>query len=142
METLNNAAISVNQRRSGAITLAAVLYGWFGFAFIVSSVLIGVYALQNGRLPVLFGIDMLAGPISHRYGVNATIATTIPWGIVNVLEMLVGRWLWQSRKRGGKLALVLLPLGAIFWIGYALPIMALIGPLRVLLIAKVWRVLR
>jgi hypothetical protein len=141
MATVNNAT-TASRLRSGAITVVAILYCWFGFAFLVSSLLIGVYVLRNGALPVLFGIDMLAGPISQRYGVNATVAATIPWGVVNVLEMLAGYWLWRSRKQGGKLALVLFPIGLIFWVGFALPIMVLVGPLRVFLLGAGWRSLR
>ncbi len=61
---------------------------------------------------------------------------------MNVLEVLAGYWLWNARKRGAKLALVLFPAGMIFWIGYALPIMVVIGPLRVFLLARGWKTLR
>ncbi len=141
MATLKHAT-TASQRRSGPITLAAILYSWFGFAFLISSLLITVYTLRNGRLPVVFGIDMLAGPFSERLGVNAAIASTVPWGVVNALEMLAGYWLWKSRKSGGVLGLLLFPAGIIFWIGYALPIMVVIGPLRVLLLASGWKTLR
>ncbi len=142
MATLNNAMTTPSQRRGGAITLAAILYCWFGLAFLISSLLIVIYTLRNGELPVMFGIKMLSGPFSERLGLDAVIAATVPWGVVNVLELVAGYWLWKSRKQGGKLALVLFPAGMIFWIGYALPIMVVIGPLRVLLLAMGWKTLR
>ncbi len=142
MATLNNATTTASQRRSGAITLAAILYYWFGLAFLISSLLIVISALRNGELPVVFGIEMLSGPFSERLGLDAAIAAAVPWGVVNVLEVLIGYWLWKSRKQGGKLGLVLFPAGMVFWIGYALPIMAVIGPLRVLLFAMGWKTLR
>ena len=129
-------------RRTGALTLAAILYCWFGLAFLVSSLLIATYVLRNGSLPVVLGIKMLAGPFSERLALDAAIAATVPWGVVNALEVLAGYWRWKSRKRGGVLALVLFPAGLIFWLGYALPIMAVIGPLRALLIARGWTTLR
>jgi len=98
--------------------------------------------LRNAHLPVVFGIDMLAGPFSERLGLNAVLVTTVAWSIVNVLEIVAGYWLWKSRKPGGKLGLLLLPMGTIFWIGYALPSMLIIGPLRVFLIARGWETLR
>jgi len=61
---------------------------------------------------------------------------------VNALEFVAGYWLWKSCKHGGKLGLVLFPAGMIFWIGYALPIIAVIGPLRVLLVVMGWKSLR
>jgi len=139
MATLNNAATTASHKRGGAITFAAILYCWFGLAFLISSLLIGIYTLRNGELPVIFGIKMLAGPFSERLGLDAVTAATVPWGVVNVLEMVAGYWLWKSRKHGGKLALVLFPAGMIFWIGYALPIMVVIGPLRVLLLVMGWK---
>ena len=98
--------------------------------------------LRNAHLPVVFGIDMLAGPFSERLGLNAVLVTTVAWSIVNVLEIVAGYWLWKSRKPGGKLGLLLLPMGTIFWIGYALPSMLIIGSLRVFLIARGWETLR
>jgi hypothetical protein len=142
MATIKHAATTASHQRSGTITLAAILYCWFGLAFLISSLLIVIYTLRNRELPVVFGIEMLAGPFSERVGLDAAIAATIPWAVVNVLEMLTGAWLWKSRKHGGKLGLMLLPAGMIFWIGYALPIMAVIGPLRVLLIVVGWKTLR
>ena len=142
MATLKHTTTTVGQRRNGASTLAAILYCWFGFAFLMSSLLIAIYTLRNAHLPVVFGIDMLAGPFSERLGLNAVLVATVPWGIVNVLEIVAGYWLWKSRKPSGKLGLLLLPMGTIFWIGYALPIMLIIGPLRVFLIARGWETLR
>ncbi len=142
MATVNHAATPASQRRNGAVTLAAILYCWFGLAFLVSSLLIATYALRNGSLPIVFGIGMLGGPFSERLGLGAAILATVPWGVVNALEMLAGYWLWKSRKRGGVLALVLFPAGMLFWIGYALPIMVVVGPLRVLLVARGWKTLR
>ena len=142
MATMNDVTSVAGPRRSTAITVAAVLYCWFGFAFIVSSVLIALYAQRTGWLPVVFGIARLAGPFVERFGVQGALAAAIPWGIVNALEMLTGVWLWQSRRRGGKLGLALFFAGMIFWIGYALPIMVVVGPLRVFLIASGWKTLR
>jgi hypothetical protein len=108
----------------------------------VSSLLIVISTLRNGQLPVVLGIEMLAGPLLQRFGRDTVLAATVPWGVVNVLEMLAGYWLWRSRKHGGKLALALFPVGMVFWIGYALPIMVLIGPLRMMLVASGWKSLR
>jgi hypothetical protein len=142
MTTVNHTATTASYRRTAAMTLAATLYCWFGLAFLISSLLIVIFALRSGSLPVVFGIKMLAGPFSQRLGLDVALAATIPWGVVNILEMLAGYWLWRSCKRGAVLALVLFPAGAIFWIGYALPIMVVIGPLRVLLLAWGWKTLR
>ena len=78
MATLTTATPAAGQRRGGARTVAATLYCWFGLALLISSVLIANAALRNGKLPVIFGIQMLAGPFSERLGLNAALAATIP----------------------------------------------------------------
>jgi hypothetical protein len=78
MATLDDTTPTASQRRSGAMTLTAILSCWFGLAFLISSLLIGSSALRNGELPVVFGIEMLAGPFSERLGLDAAIAATVP----------------------------------------------------------------
>ena len=68
MAILNNATTPASQQRSVALMLAAILYCWFGLAFLISSLLIVSFALRNAQLPVVFGIEMLSGPFSGRFG--------------------------------------------------------------------------
>lgn len=63
------------------------------FAFLVSRLLIGFFALQTRILSVAFGIEMLAAPISQRFGLDAALAATVPRGVVNRLEVLASYWL-------------------------------------------------
>ncbi len=130
------------QERPAAITAASILYILNGLAFLISSPLVVIYILRKRELPVVFGIEALSGPISDRLGLDAVIAASVPWAIVNGLELVTGYWLWKSRKKGGKLGLILFPAGLIFWIGYLLPGPLVIGPLRVLLLARGWKTLR
>lgn len=56
-----------------------------------------------------------------------------------LIVTLVAAWaawlLWNGSKAGAVLALVLLPIEAVFWVGIALPIPWLIGVARVAYIA-------
>ena len=142
MATLNPATTTASQRRSPAITVASTLYFYNGLAFLIASPLVVIYTLHNRKLPVILGIELLSGPFSQRLGPRAVIAASVPWTLVNVLEVVAGYWLWKSRKQGGKLGLMLFPVGMMFWIWYALPFPIVIGPLRVLLLAKRWKTLR
>ena len=49
--------------------------------------------------------------------------------------------LWNGSKAGAVLALVLLPIEAVFWVGFALPIPWLIGVARVAYTALAWKAL-
>jgi hypothetical protein len=46
--------------------------------------------------------------------------------------------LWNGSRTGAVINLLLLPVEAIFWIGFALPIPWVIGITRVVLIAVAW----
>jgi hypothetical protein len=63
MAAVKQATKPASRQRSGATTLAAILYCWFGLAFLVSSMLVAVYTLRNGRLPVVFGIHNDGRPV-------------------------------------------------------------------------------
>jgi hypothetical protein len=47
--------------------------------------------------------------------------------------------LWKGLRVGGVLAVVLLPIEAVFWIGFALPIPWVIGAARAVLVVPAWR---
>ena len=53
MATLNHATTTASQKRGGTISLASILYTWFGLAFLISSLLIGISVLlqRSGQRP-------------------------------------------------------------------------------------------
>ena len=56
-----------------------------------------------------------------------------------VLAAVLSGWLlWKMRKAGAVLNLGLLPVEAVFWVGFALPIPWLFGIARVALVALAW----
>jgi hypothetical protein len=58
---------------------------------------------------------------------------SLPW-FLDLFPML-----WQGRKVGALVNLALLPVEAIFWLGFALPFPWLVGAARAVLIAIAWR---
>ena len=46
--------------------------------------------------------------------------------------------MWEMRKAGAVLNLGLLPVEAVFWIGFALPVPSLFGIARVALVSLAW----
>jgi hypothetical protein len=59
--------------------------------------------------------------------------------LVCLLEMTAGGLLWGADKIGAILTLVLLPLGAVFWWGFALPIPPIFALVRTVLIVLNWQ---
>jgi hypothetical protein len=110
-----------------------------------ASVMCWVTGLGFG-LPGVYGIAHLArtGRIAHFMGFPAygegpfervRIRTSVPLlsAFVGVCaaECVAGRLLWQGRRSGAVLSLALLPLEAVFWIGFALPIPPLFAAARI-----------
>lgn len=129
-------------QRSSAITIASGLYLFQGLGSLVSFVPIMAYVMQNRTFPVVFGIPLMGSVYSERFGVDFMIRAGLLFQIVNALEVLAGYWLWKSEKRGGRLGLILLPLGLPFWLLFELPIPLIIGPLRAIALAIGWKTLR
>jgi hypothetical protein len=62
--------------------------------------------------------------------------------LVCILEAVAGFLLWSGYKSGAVLALVLLPVGGIFWWGFALPIPPIFALVWTILILLSWQALR
>jgi hypothetical protein len=59
-----------------------------------------------------------------------------------MLEAIAGFLLWRGSMSGAVLALVLLPVGGVFWWGFALPIPPIVALVRTVLILLSWQALR
>jgi hypothetical protein len=125
-----------------AVGAAAALYYFTGFAFGISNVPVATYFLATGHAPVVFGVELDGGgPFDHfgSHGMALLIAIFI---VVCALEVLAARWISQRRRRGGALGALLLPVGAAFWYGFALPLPWLLGATKAILLSISWRDLR
>jgi hypothetical protein len=63
------------------------------------------------------------------------------WVLVAVcaLDVLAGIWLWQGKRRGARLGLATTPLASSLGIGFALPFLLLLAPIRAALVVAGWR---
>ena len=52
---------------------------------------------------------------------------------------LVGWLVWNGSRAGAMLSLALLPVEAVFWLGFALPIPWMFGVARVAFLALAWK---
>jgi hypothetical protein len=119
----------------------AALVTWtYAAMFGVPAVPVAIFVARNGRLPSLWGLfDMYAGPWSSRLSDDRVIVLLLAYSGL-VLAASVSAWLlWEMRRAGALLNLTLLPVEAIFWIGFALPIPWLFGLSRAALVSLAWR---
>ncbi len=101
---------------------------------------VAIFLAEKGRLPSLWGLfDMYAGPWSSRFADDRVVALLRVYSGVVLAAVLSGWLLWKGRKAGAVLNLGLLPVEAVFWVGFALPIPWLFGIARVALVSLAWQ---
>lgn len=124
------------------IRTAAVLLWFNGLGFGICC-LPGIRSLSLGRgIPTIFGFPAYGRGPFERLGITTTVPLLSAFLLVCVLECVAGWLLWNASTTGAVLALALLPLGAVFWWGFALPIPPMFAVVRTLLLALSWRSLR
>ena len=132
----------IEQGTPRTIKGAAVLGALFGAVTAVTTPPVLLELQRTGELPISFGVRALGGGPFEALPVQTLMV--LGWAFVglNVLELLAARWLWQGRRRGAWLALVLTLAGAPLWIGFMLPYWLIAGPLRAFLLWRGWSSLR
>jgi hypothetical protein len=98
------------------------------------------YAFTHRTLPTLGGLRLLAGPF-EALGMDAFVVAGIVFVVVSLLKFLAAYWIWNARKDGAVLELILLGLSTIFWYGFALPLGLVEGLAQLVLLAGVWKTL-
>jgi len=130
------------EKRAIAITAASILH-LLGLAWPLMIPILR-YVQHTGELPIspVGGFRIMGGGFIEALGMRVMIASILLNGLTSVLDVLAGYWLWKSERRGGLLGLALMPVFMIFAIGWFVPLMMVLGPLRAGLIIRGWRNLR
>ena len=124
----------------------ALIYAVPGIGWAVSTLAVLLYHREHGELPMTpFGWRLLGGPYPE---IGTDRLTPLGWAFawlligVSIVDVLIGRWLWQGRRRGAVLALVMAPVSfGLGWL-FALPYLIVMAPLRALATIVAWRELR
>jgi len=99
-----------------------------------------IYLLQRGRLPTFWGLfEMYGGPWSAQLSDQSLVLRLNAFLVVTVVAAWSGLLIWKGRRTGAILNLGLLPVEALFWIGFALPFPWLSGVARTGLLVYAWR---
>ena len=118
---------------------AAVVTWTYAAMFGIPAVPVAIFLAEKGRLPSLWGLfDMYAGPWSSRPADDNMIERLVMYSGLMLAVSFSGWLLWDRRKVGAVLNLGLLPVEAIFWIGFALPVPWLFGTARAALVVLSW----
>jgi hypothetical protein len=99
--------------------------------------------LLSGRdIPIVMGFPAYGRGPFERVGIPTPVPLLAAFLLVCILETVAGFLLWRSSMAGAVLALVLLPVGGVFWWGFALPIPPIFALVWTILILLSWQALR
>ena len=124
------------------VRTAAILIWAIAVGFGLPAPLAMRTVLAGRGLPLIFGIRAYGNGPFERLPPQSFVTLLVAFMLLCALEIVVGWLLWSGHKAGGILALALLPVGAVFWWGFALPIPPMFGIVRTFLIVAAWRSLR
>jgi len=120
--------------------IAAVLTWIYAAGFGIPAIPVATYLLRWGRLPMFFDLfEMYGGPWSSQLKHATFVVLLIAFLIVTLVAAWAGWLMWNGSRAGAVLSLVLLPVEAVFWLGFALPIPWLFGVARAALLAFAWK---
>ena len=120
------------------LRIASALLVIDGVGFGVFAVPAIVRVLQHRPIPIVFGFPAYGGGPFERIGLKSTVPLLAAFLLVDILEVVAGVLVWQGSKAGAILGFVLIPCGAFFWWGFALPIPPVFAVARSALIAMSW----
>ena len=120
---------------------AAAVTTWaYAAGFGVPVIPVAVYLLTRGRLPTFLGLfPMYGGPWSSRLKPGSFVTLLGAFLVLIGVAAWSARGVWRGRKAGAVVNLAVLPLEAIFWVGFATPLPWFAGLARVALLAAGWR---
>lgn len=123
--------------------IAAVVTWVYAGGFGLPAIPVAVYLNRRGSLPTFMGaFEMYGGPWSARVTDATFVVLLMAYLVVCAAAGWMGWLLWGGSRLGAILGLALLPVEAVFWIGFALPIPWFLGLARVVLIALAWKSLK
>jgi hypothetical protein len=125
-----------------ALRVAAFLHWFVAIGFGVFC-LPAIRNLLSGQdIPMVMGFPAYGRGPFERIGLPTTVPLLAAFLLVCILEAVAGGLLWGGYRTGAILALVLVPAGAVFWWGFALPVPWPLAVIWTILILLNWSALR
>lgn len=132
---------SAQASRTASARVAGGLLVLSGLGFGLPAVWGARHLHQTGDVWTLPGYPTYGdGPFEH-HGVETTVPLLGAFCLVCGLQVVAGVRLWNTHRDGAILALALVPLGAAFWWGFALPVGPVLAAASAGLMLRCWRIL-
>jgi hypothetical protein len=95
------------------------------------------YYSRHGEVWTFLGFPTYGDGPFERWGLTTSVALLLGFVAVCAAEVVVGVLLWRDTMLAPWLALALLPVELVFWIGFALPFGPLLGLARTAMVVAV-----
>ena len=95
------------------------------------------YYARQGQVWTFLGFPTYGGGPFERWGFPTSVPLLLGFVAVCAAEVVVGVLLWGESTIAPWLALALLPVELLFWIGFALPFGPLLGLARTVLVVAI-----
>ena len=116
---------------------AGVLAILVGLGFGVPGVIGARHFAREHEVWQFLGFPTYGGGPFERWGLPTSLPLLLGFVAVCAAEVAVGVLLWRDTAAAPRLALALLPVELVFWIGFALPFGPLLGLARTALVVAV-----
>lgn len=116
---------------------AAVCSLVLGLGFGLPGVYGAWYFARQGEVWTFLGFPTYGDGPFERWGFPTSTALLVSFVAVCAAELVVGVLLWRDATSAPWLALALLPVELVFWIGFALPFGPMLGLVRTALVVAV-----
>ena len=113
---------------------AAVCSIVLGLGFGLPAVFGAWYYAQHTEVWTFLGFPTYGDGPFERWGLPTSVPLLLGFVAVCAAELVVGIWLWRDGPFAPWLALALLPIELVFWIGFALPFGPVLGLVRTVLV--------
>lgn len=117
---------------------AAVLSWTLGLGFGIPCAYGAWYLARQGQVWTLLGYPTYGGGSFTKAAIVTTVPLLMTFLLVCIVELGVGWLLWAQQPGGIMVALAVLPLELVFWIGFSLPYALLLGAVRTVLVLVSW----
>jgi len=122
-----------------ALRAEAMLAWLYAVGFGGGTIPVAICLSRRGTLPTFFQLfEMYGGPWWTRFGRGAFLRLLAAFFLLTVAVAWAAWLVWNASTPGIVLTLVLLPIEAVFWVGFDLPIPKVIGIARAVLLAVGW----
>jgi hypothetical protein len=133
---------SVGREFPAMMKIAALLAWASGLGFGIPDVYAIWHLLNRGDIAVFMGFPTYGRGPFEDFGLTTTVPLLVLFLLVCAAECAAGWLLWGGRRGGAVLALALLPVEVVFWVGFSLPfgpIAALVRTALILASRSSWR---